>query len=178
MAQPNDDIARFRSLAELLFHPELRAYKHAAPALLSTVAVDALRARCRSLLRHAWALLENTYGIARDHPFVIVYHTNKFCTLAVTADVHAAVKVASAWRGPPACIAIVGLASSTIVSIRPDRTLEARCSLACTPESWLAMPLARVFTVPDFLASQPPEEREGRVLASDGGRLPAREGLL
>lgn len=170
-----DDITRFRSLAELLFHPELRPYKNAVPAMLSDVAADTLRARCRSLVRHCWALLENTYGIARNHPFVIVYHTNKLCTLAVTADVQAAVRIASAWQGPTAYIAIVGLVSTSILTIRPDRTLEARCSLACTPESWLAMPLARVFALPDFLLSQPSEEREGRVFASDGGRLPAGE---
>lgn len=156
MEEPEDEsIARFRELGQLLFHPELRPYRHASAATLSLVAYDALRGRCRALLRHCWALLEETYGIVRGRPFVVVYHTNKFCILTVTPDVGAAVRVAAAWKGPTAYVAMIDRDASTIMSLRADRSLETKCHLQCSPESWLAMPMTRAFVLPDFVLGGP-----------------------
>lgn len=98
----------------------LRRRVRSALELVHSPAAEACRVdptRCRGLLRHVWAILQEAYGIVQGRDFYAVHRTGdpRNCLL-LTRDEVQATRVRDLWAGPPVEVSVI-----TAVDPLPER---------------------------------------------------------
>lgn len=148
-----DVVNRFRALAELVADPALDVYKQASLDALSLQARTVLARRCRALLDHLWARVQQEYDITRGSPFCVVYQNTRLCVVLVTSDTEKAVNAAANWASKSSIAVVVGDAA-TVFDLNDRAELVQRSMVVGSAEAWLALPAALTYVRPPWLETQ------------------------